>query len=121
MGREEINRAKKCSVAGLQVNLRRYISLPDLFPLAATNRLWVSEDVALRDERTFKDVIHKMSHSIALNLKKKLKLSLSRRVHSNRHKKRLHLTATELAIHFGQCKSLVRQKLAAKVVKTELN
>ena len=29
---------------GLLVNLRRYISLPDLFPLAPTNRPWVSED-----------------------------------------------------------------------------
>ena len=26
------------------VNIRRFISLPDLFPLALTNRPWVSED-----------------------------------------------------------------------------
>ena len=28
----------------LLVNLRRFISLPDLFPLAPTNHPWVSED-----------------------------------------------------------------------------
>ena len=28
----------------LQVNIRRFISLPDLFPLAPTNLPWVSED-----------------------------------------------------------------------------
>ena len=28
----------------LLVNIRRFISLPDLFPLAPTNRPWVSED-----------------------------------------------------------------------------
>ena len=32
-------------VNALQVNLRRFISLPDLFPLAPVNRPWVSEDV----------------------------------------------------------------------------
>ena len=30
--------------SALLVNLRRFISLPDLFPLAPTNRPWVSED-----------------------------------------------------------------------------
>ena len=30
--------------SALLVNLRRFISLPDLFPLAAANRPWVSED-----------------------------------------------------------------------------
>ena len=31
--------------SALLVNLRRFISLPDLFPLAPANRPWVSEDV----------------------------------------------------------------------------
>ena len=42
--------------------------------------------------------------------------------HSERHNK-LNFTYRKLPIHFdpfGRCKSSVRQKLAAKVVKTEL-
>ena len=71
-----------------------------------------------------------MSHSIALNLKRisleneLISLRQLHNFHSNRYKKVTStLTATELAIHFGQgaCKSSVRQKLAANVVKTELN
>ena len=40
-----------------------------------------SHVIALRDERNFNDVIHKISHSMALNLKKGflLKISFSRR------------------------------------------
>ena len=34
--------------SALLVNLRRFISLPDLFPLAPANRPWVSEDGSLR-------------------------------------------------------------------------
>ena len=33
--------------SALLVNLRRFISLPDLFPLALTNRPWVSEDASI--------------------------------------------------------------------------
>ena len=32
------------ALSALLVNLRRFISLPDLFPLAPSNRPWVSED-----------------------------------------------------------------------------
>ena len=69
-----------------------------------------------------------MSHSIALNLKRisleneLISLRQLHNFHSNRYKKVTStLTATELAIHFGQGKSSVRQKLAANVVQTELN
>ena len=33
------------ALSALLVNMRRFISLPDLFPLAPANRPWVSEDV----------------------------------------------------------------------------
>ena len=32
------------ALSALLVNMRRFISLPDLFPLAPANRPWVSED-----------------------------------------------------------------------------
>ena len=38
------------ALSALLVNLRRFISYPDLFPLAPANRPWVSEDGWPRDE-----------------------------------------------------------------------
>ena len=46
------------------VNLRRFISLPDLFPLAPTDRPWVSEDVL--DPSTFDKKLHSAHASSGL-------------------------------------------------------
>ena len=52
--------------SALLVNLRRFISLPDLFPLAPTNRPWVSENGIERD-RTFGNRTIQQSNIIELN------------------------------------------------------
>ena len=39
-----VTRGNKSGKEMSVVNLRRFISLPDLFPLAQTNRPWVFED-----------------------------------------------------------------------------
>ena len=41
------SKAGKAPFSALLVNPRRFISLPDLFPLAPANRPWVSEDEAI--------------------------------------------------------------------------
>ena len=53
---KEIKRRRFTSKAekafsALLVNLRRFIFLPDLFPLAPTNRPWVSEDDRSNDRK----------------------------------------------------------------------
>ena len=61
------------------------------------HKLSHSRVIALRDERHFNDIIHKMSYSIALNLKRipleneLISLRHLHNFHSNRHKKRPHL------------------------------
>ena len=41
------------ALSALLVNQRRFISLPDLFPLAPANRPWVSEDGVVHDKIGF--------------------------------------------------------------------
>ena len=43
------------ALSALLVNLRRFISLPDLFPLAPANRPWVSEDEQHHDRQVLSD------------------------------------------------------------------
>ena len=50
------SKAKKAFFA-LLVNIRRFISLPDLFSLAPTNRPWVSEDARRSDSAATKSAV----------------------------------------------------------------
>ena len=48
------SKAKKAPFFALLVNIRRFISLPDLFSLAPTHRLWVSDDIVFTNKRLAK-------------------------------------------------------------------
>ena len=59
------------ALSALLVNQRRFISLPDLFPLASANRPWVSEDgLFLSDYLLFQGVVNVIPHTWKLPLSK---------------------------------------------------